>query len=294
MESETQGPERLVGRFIAGYQLEHLLGAGASGAVFLGRRAGGMPTEIEKTGVPAVLLPGEAAIKLLLLPPQMSVEDRADIHARFLREAELLQRLIHPRIVSVKAFGEDDGQLYMVLSYLPGGTLADRFASQADPMPLPEVASILGQVAEALDYAHAQGVIHRDIKPANVLLDQDGNASLADFSIARLQELQTRHTTTGRILGTLAYMAPEQARRSAIGPATDIYSLGCLVFQMVTGHVPFTSSELAQLIMQHVQEPPPDPRSLRPDLPEPAGIRRWTARRVDGRPCAIRSRCAVA
>ena len=159
----------------------------------------------------------------------------------------------------------------MVQPYLRGGTLADKLAARTAPIPFAEVASLLQQLADGLDYAHRQGVIHRDIKPANVLLDEQGQASLSDFSIVRLlADTHTKLTTTGRVLGTPQYMAPEQVAGGEVGPEADLYSLGMVAYELVTGRPAFEGPSLVDMIRQQAQETPPAPRTLRPDLPEPA------------------------
>jgi serine/threonine protein kinase len=267
MEPTGHGSEGVAGRVLGGYVLERELGRGLTGTVLLGRRASGMPALVERTAAAPLELPALAAVKVLIPPRQASQKEEAEFRARFEREARTLQRLRHPHLVPVLASGEEDGLLYMVLPYLPGGTLADRVSSGG--LPLPDVERWLTQIAAALDYAHGEGIIHRDLKPANVLLDGDGNASLADFSIARLAQ-GTQLTTSKAVMGTYDYMAPEQASTGKVEPAADIYSLGCLVYQLIAGRVPFTATEVAQVILKHVTEPPPAPRALRPDLPEPA------------------------
>ena len=265
LSPDTEGPEALIGREIAGYRLERVLGIGLTGAVFFGRPLNDATDQ-----------PDGVAIKVLLLPWQMSAADRATFRTRFAREAEMLQRLRHPNIVSVLAAGEEDGLTYMVMPYLSGGTLATRLAMGRQP--LAEADRYLAQLASTLDYAHAHGIIHRDIKPQNVLLDDQGNAQLADFSIARLlDETRTKLTSTSRLLGTPAYIAPEQLRLGQVSAASDQYSLGALLYELVTGQMPFEADSLAELALKVTMDPPALPRSLRPELPEPAEAVIWQA-----------------
>lgn len=265
MEPGAEGAASLIGREIGGYRLERVLGKGMTGAVFLGQRT------VEDEGSPS-----EVAVKILLLPWQMDAEERQTFRSRFEREAETLRRMSHPNIVSVLAFGEQDGLMYMVQPYLPGDTLAKRLAK--DRCSLPEAAKYITQLASALDYAHGMGVIHRDIKPQNVPLDQDGNAHLSDFSIARLmEETQTKLTSSSLSVGSPAYVAPEQISSPKVGPSSDIYSLGVLLFELVTGKVPFEADSLIEMFHKQAQESPPLPRSLCPDLPEPAEAAIWQA-----------------
>ncbi len=268
----SNGGHGLIGRAIGGYTLERELGTGGAGVVFLGRKADNA-TEL-------------AAIKVLMLPPQSSAEERAEFRGRFLQEAQLLFQLRHPHILPIYAFGEDQatGYSYMVLPYLEGGPFTNRL--KRGPLPLDVVARYAAQAAQALDFAHTRGIVHRDVKPANLLLDNRDQLFLADFGIARLFDpVGGGLTTTGRILGTVAYMSPEQALGQHAGPAADVYSLGIVLYQCVTGRVPFDGPTQAAVMMQHIQQPPPSPRALRPDLPQPAeaAILRALAKRPEER-----------
>jgi hypothetical protein len=261
MASGTQGPASLLGRVVDGYRLTHVLGKGATGVVFLGERVEGAVRAVEQTGAAPLVLPDQAAIKLLVLPWQLDDAERIEFRKRFLREAETLSKLSHPHVLSVITYGEDQASdsSYIVLPYLAGGTLHDRLANQTQPMPLAEASNLLSQVADAIDFAHSQGIVHRDIKPGNVLLDGQGQAYLSDFSIARLVvEATTRLTRTGMALGTPIYMSPEALSGEPVGPAADVYSLGMVLYEMVTG------------LRSNATNPPPSPRALRPDLPVPA------------------------
>src|SRR5262249_27824100 len=151
MGTSAQGPESLVGKAVGGYQLTRSLGVGGSGAVFLGERLPTTPAVSERTGAFPILLPDQAAIKVLILPWQLSADERAEFHKRFIREAQTLQRLQHPYIVSVLAYGEDleSGHTYMVLPYLSGGTLAQRLRDHQAPLPLDSISGYLAPIAEA-------------------------------------------------------------------------------------------------------------------------------------------------
>src|SRR5262249_38746186 len=161
-----------------------------------------------------------------------------------------LQLLQHPHILRLLAYGEDaeTGLPYLALPYLAGGTLAARV--RQGPLPLEEVGRYATQLAAVLDYAHGQGVVHRDVKPANVLLDDQEQPFLADFGIAKIFDAAGTTlltlTSTGQVMGTADYMSPEQARGEEVGPATDVYSLGMVLYHLVTGRVPFEGKSLTQ------------------------------------------------
>jgi serine/threonine-protein kinase len=166
----------------------------------------------------------------------------------------------------------------MVMPALFGGTLSTRLNAAAQPLPFEDITSYIRQVAEALDYIHAQGVVHRDVKPSNILLDDSGWVYLSDFGIAHLlipsQEAQTSSsgyqaptlTTTGQLVGTPHYMAPEQITGAPVGPETDVYALGVVLYQLVTGRVPYDGNSPLEIVAQHLQSDPQAPRLLRPDL----------------------------
>ena len=201
------------------------------------------------------------ALKLLL--PHLW-HDREFVE-RFRREARNAAALRHPNIVPVYESGIVEGYPYLAMAYVEGGSLAERLLWQRGPLPLDRAADVLTQVAAALDYAHAQGLVHRDVKPSNVLLARDGQALLTDFGIAKAA-WDSKLTQTGTRVGTPAYMAPEQARGQAVGPWTDVYALGVVLYEMVTGRPPFQGNTDA-VLYQHVHEPPPPPRRLNPALP---------------------------
>jgi serine/threonine protein kinase len=274
MRTDAQRPESMIGRVIAGYELTEYLGSGATGRVFRGRRAPGSTERLEPIGAVPTQFPRDAAIKLLV-PPFASTQDELDeFQRRFLREARTLRQLNHPHIVPVIDSGSDDhaGFFYMTLPFMAGGSLAERITSQG-PLPLRDVSAVLTDIASALDYAHQQGIVHRDIKPGNILLDLQGASFLCDFSIVRvLSDAATHRTATGRVMGTPAYMAPEQFDDSSkIGPAADIYGLGMVTYAMVMGQPAFRSTSWFQAMKQHMQDAPAPPGLQRPDLPAPAG-----------------------
>jgi serine/threonine protein kinase len=184
-----------------------------------------------------------------------------ELHARFLREARLAARLAHPNVVRVYDVGEQDGRPFIAMEYVEGETLAE-LVSRRGPLPPDEVAALGIQICRALAAAHAAGLVHRDVKPQNLLLRRDGQLKLGDFGIAFGLE-GTRLTTAGTVLGTAAYLAPEQARGEEVTAAADIYALGTVLYELLTGRPPRTPASLADLAEATEIVPPPDaPRAL--------------------------------
>jgi len=202
------------------------------------------------------------AIKVIL---QRFAQD-ATFLQRFQREARAVSRLEHPFILPVHDYGEAEGRPYLVMRYLAAGTLKNRLSGQ--PMPLRDVNRIIGQVGSALDYAHRTGVIHRDVKPSNVLMDAEGNAYLTDFGLAKMMEASVQLTGTGVGIGTPAYMSPEQGQGETVDSRTDVYSLGVMLYEMVTGRMPYQADTPLALVYKHVHVPLPLPRAILPSLPE--------------------------
>lgn len=207
----------------------------------------------------------EVAIKVL---PHAMLHDPS-FRARFDREARIIAALEHPAIVPVYDYGEEDGQPFFVMRYMPGGSLEARILR--GPVPLHTTAQVLSRLAYALDEAHARGIIHRDLKPANILFDSHGEAYLSDFGIVKLKE-STTTLTGGMILGTPAYMSPEQGKGQPVDLRTDVYSIGAILFQMLAGRLPYEAETPTGQIMCHISEPVPNVRALRPDLPEAVGL----------------------
>jgi serine/threonine protein kinase len=202
--------------------------------------------------------------------------------ARFRREANTVAQLMHPNIVPVYAFGEAENMLYLVMGYVPGGSLAERMGR---PLAVPTIGRIVSQVADALDYAHKQGVVHRDIKPANILLGEGDWALLSDFGIARMLEGRMRLTQPGIGLGTPEYMSPEQGLSDEIDGRSDIYSLGIVLFELLTGEVPFDADTPFGILYKHVHEPLPLPSKIDPSISSALEnvIIRATAKRPEDR-----------
>ena len=254
----------LSGQIIAGYRLHEVLGRGGMSIVYLAQRLDDPHDRV--------------AIKILMPAIAPTPEEFVSFQARFMREAQAAYHMHHPHILPVLGYGEEQGLLYMIMPVISDGTLTTRLASASGPLPLAEIARYLDQLAGAIDYANQHGVVHRDIKPSNVLIDNNGSVYLVDFGIIHifdsglyaLDEALTSLTTTGRMYGTPAYMAPERFKGEPAEPATDIYALGILVYQLVTGQVPFSADNPLAVGMKHLNEQPRSPRALRPDLPEPA------------------------
>jgi eukaryotic-like serine/threonine-protein kinase len=186
---------------------------------------------------------------------------------RFRREARNAAALNHPSIVQVYDQGHtQDGAHYIAMEYVPGGTLAQRIKA-AGPLDPGEAVGVASRVAEALAVAHARGIIHRDIKPQNVLLTTSGDAKVTDFGIARAASAKTI-TETSLIMGTAAYMSPEQVRGERVGPASDLYSLGAVLYEMLTGEPPYSADNPVATAMKHLDEPPRHPRDANPAVPQ--------------------------
>ncbi|MBG0850933.1 serine/threonine protein kinase [Streptomyces spinoverrucosus] len=233
---------------IAGrYQLQDPIGRGAMGEVWRAYD--------ETLGRPV-------AVKLLL--PQDSDPTAT---SRFRLEAQTAGRLHHPYVVGVLDFGAHDDRLFLVMELVDGDSLA-RVLADAGPQPAERVARIAAQAAAGLAAAHQQGIVHRDIKPANLLLDADGTLKIGDFGIARfLDDPAAALTATGQIVGTSLYLAPERALGRPAGPASDVYSLGCVLYQLLTGRPPFQADTPIAILHQHLDATPVPPRQLGAELP---------------------------
>ena len=206
----------------------------------------------------------QVAIKVL--PREFLFDDT--FRQRFQREAQAIAALEHPSIVPVHDYGEENGQPYLVMRYMPGGSLEERL--EQGRMTLEEASALISRLAPALDEAHSQGIIHRDLKPGNILFDRRGEPHLSDFGIVKLTEATTT-LTAGAIIGTPAYMSPEQGRgEKDIDGRTDIYSLGAILFQMLSGKLPYEADTPTGQIMRHIMDPIPNLLEVSPTLP--AGI----------------------
>jgi eukaryotic-like serine/threonine-protein kinase len=230
----------------ARYRLDELIATGGMGSVF---RA----TD-EHLGRPVAI----KVLKRVLADDPMFVE-------RFRREARAAAVVNHPNVARVFDYGERGSEPFIVMELVEGETLAERIARQGR-LPWREAFAIAEQVASALAAAHAHGVVHRDVKPANILVDADGHVKVTDFGIARAAQATTL-TRPGMVLGSANYVAPEQAQDNPVTPAADLYSLGCMLFEAVTGSTPYQGPNAVAIATQHVSAPVPDPRERVPDLP---------------------------
>ncbi len=202
----------------------------------------------------------DVAVKVL---PREMLHDPS-FRVRFEREAKTIAMLEHPSIVPVYDFGEDDGQPYFVMRYMSGGSLSDRL--KKSPLSIQEAASMMERLGPALDDSHAKGIIHRDLKPGNILYDQRNNPYVSDFGIAKLTEGGSNNMTGSAIIGTPAYMSPEQAQGEAIDGRADIYALGVILFEALTGRQPYEADTPMGVVIKHITEPVPHILDVRPDL----------------------------
>jgi serine/threonine protein kinase len=204
----------------------------------------------------------EVAVKVL---PSELLHADPQFRLRFEREAKIIAQLEHTAIVPVYDVGEADGQPFFVMRYMNGGSLSDRM--KAGPMEVEEAARILSIIAPGLDEAHARGIIHRDMKPSNILFDRRNNPYISDFGIAKLSQAQAGNVTGSAIIGTPAYMAPEQAQGEEIDGRTDIYSLGIILFEMLTGKQPYEADTPMAVAIKHITDPVPHILAANPNLP---------------------------
>ena len=232
------------------YEIEKELGKGAMGVVYLGK-----DPKIGRV----------VAIKTMALSQEFDEDELADVKARFFREAESAGRLNHPHIVTMYDAGEEHDLAYIAMEFLKGKDLVP-YTKPDNLLPLPKVLSIVARVADALGYAHTLHVVHRDIKPANVMYDMESDTvKVTDFGIARITD--SSKTKTGMVLGTPSYMSPEQLSGAKIEGASDLFSLGVSLYQMVCGKLPFAGDSMAQLMFRIANEPHTDILSIRPDVP---------------------------
>src|SRR5215831_9657863 len=244
----TTTPEELPLPQVPGYEVESVLGRGGMGVVYRARH---------------LRLGRLVALKMALAGSDAGPNERE----RFRREAAAVAALRHPNVVQVYDVGDADGRPYFTMELMEGGSLARKLAGA--PQPPRQTAALLATLAGAVQAAHEAGVVHRDLKPGNVLLTADGTPKVADFGLARRLDADERLTLSGAVLGTPSYTAPEQARgdRGAVGPRTDVYALGAILYECLTGRPPFHAGTAAATLRQVVADEPVAPRRLNPSVP---------------------------
>jgi len=244
---DVAGATKRIGR----YEVISELGRGAMGAVYKARD-------------PNL---GRAVAVKVILTANLTPQALEDYKKRFYREAEAAGRMMHPGVVTIHDMGEDaaSGQPFLVMEFIEGKPLEDLLEASPSGLPLEQALEVGIQVAEALDYAHKRGVIHRDIKPANIMVTNDGRAKIADFGIAKMEGTQI--TQTGQLIGTPAFMSPEQFSGGSIDARSDLFSLGAVLYEMFTGMMPFGGQTVTEIIFKVVQMPPAPACKLNPRLP---------------------------
>jgi serine/threonine-protein kinase len=239
----------MVGDVLAGrYELQELVGTGGMSSVFRAH-----DRVLERT------------VALKVLHQRLTADN--EYVERFRREARMVAGLSHQNIVTVIDRDEDDGVPFIVFEFVPGENLK-QLVQRAGPLPVERALTIAIQIARGLAFAHANGFVHRDVKPQNVLLN-DGQAKVTDFGIARALDVKSGVTQTGTVLGTSDYIAPEQAQGRPVDEHTDVYSLGVVLYELLTGELPFSGDNFVAVAMRHINEPPPSVRAKRPEVPPP-------------------------
>jgi tRNA A-37 threonylcarbamoyl transferase component Bud32/DNA-binding beta-propeller fold protein YncE len=237
-----------IGSELLGYRIEALIGRGGMSVVYR-----------------ATDLHLKRKVALKLLASELAVDDR--FRERFLRESQLAASIDHPHIIPIYEAGESDGQLYIAMRYVEGSDLK-RLLREEGRLEPRRALQLLAQLADALDAAHRSGLVHRDVKPSNALLDSAEHVYLADFGLTKSASDRSAQTITGRIIGTVDYAAPEQIQGNPVDGRADVYSLGCLLYECLTGEVPFLHDSELAVLWGHVHEQPPEASERNPDLPE--------------------------
>jgi eukaryotic-like serine/threonine-protein kinase len=265
----------MVGEVLADrYEVEELVGAGGMSSVYRAHDK---------------LLDRKVALKVM----HQHYGDDPEYVERFRREARSVASLSHPNIVTVIDRGEHEGRQFIVFEYVEGENLK-QLIQRRGPAPVTTALELARQIAQALSFAHQQGLVHRDVKPQNVLLNGDGTAKVTDFGIARSLDVQHGVTQTGTVLGTSDYIAPEQAQGQSVDEQTDVYSLGVVLYELLTAEVPFPGESFVAVAMRHINEPPPPLRDKRPDVPPrvEAAVQRAMAKNPRDRFASMGELCA--
>jgi serine/threonine protein kinase/streptogramin lyase len=236
-----------IGTEIAGYRVERLLGRGGMGRVYL--------AEDTRLG---------RKVALKLLDPELAEDTR--FRDRFVRESRLAASLDHPNVIPIYEAGESDGVLFIAMRYVEGTDLA-RLLEEEGPLPPERTVAILTHVAAALDAAHRKGLIHRDVKPGNILVGEDDHTYLTDFGLIKRRETDTALTKTGQFMGSVDYAAPEQIEGTTVDGRADVYSLGCVAYECLTGEPPYPRDSEVAVLYAHLNDPVPRPTAKRPELP---------------------------
>jgi serine/threonine protein kinase len=254
-----------IGTQIAGYRVESLLSRGGMGEVYLAEQDS-----------------PRRKVALKFLSPELSLD--AGFRERFARESEAAASIDHPNVIPIYQSGQADGALFIAMRYVEGTDLRTLLAEQG-PLPPERGVHICAQIADALDAAHERGLVHRDVKPANILVGKSDHAYLSDFGLIRRSEVSAGITKTGQFMGTIDYAAPEQFEGKPLGPPTDVYSLGCVVFECLVGEPPFRREQDAAVMYAHLHDLPPSAATLRPGLPRNVDqvIEKAMAKRPDDR-----------
>jgi len=255
-------PGSLIGQTISQFELESILGEGGQATVYKAYQPN---------------LDRWAAIKVLH-------SGYREVLVRFEREAKTIARLQHPNILTIYEYGDEDGYPYIAMEYVGRGTLKDDLLDQS--MDWINALKLIISLAEALDHAHQQGLVHRDIKPSNILMPQKDWPLLADFGLVKVKNKKgSSITDSGLVIGTPAYMPPEQANSEKVDARADVYALGILAFEMITGRLPFVHKNPSRMMMAHISEPLPSPSTLNPNCPPvlEAVILKATAKSLDDR-----------
>ncbi|GGN37646.1 protein kinase [Streptomyces fuscichromogenes] len=242
------------GRVVAGrYELSTLIGQGGMGQVW---------TAYDQR------LDRRVAVKLLR-PDKVAGAEAEELRRRFLRECRVTAQVDHPGLVTVHDAGSEGEELFLVMQYVDGADLSDHLAEH-DPYPWQWAVAVAAQLCAVLSAVHAVPIVHRDLKPRNVMVKQDGTVTVLDLGVASVMDTDTtRLTHTGSPIGSPAYMAPEQAMGGAVGPYTDLYALGVLLHELLSGEVPFAGSTALGVLHRHLYEPPVPVRRIRAEVPEP-------------------------